>query len=93
MTVDYETYVADKKSFFNKHKGDFQVYTSPMDEYDRYTKIYSFPDNSQWYELMSPETEYVEVEVHLVKTEVAIKLLKVEYWSTDSPSKYYYEKY
>lgn len=93
MVVTYNEYMEDKKAFFEKHDYDYTVDTSSMDEYGRYYKTYNFTDGAQWYEAMSPEYVTETIEVKLVKIDVDIKLFRTEYWSTESGSKYYYEKF
>lgn len=93
MTVTYEQYNEDKKEFFEKHNYDYDCETSPMDEYGVYYKTYSFTDGAQWMERMSPEYVEYEVTVKLVKVKETIKMFKTEYWSTESGSKYYYERF
>lgn len=93
MTVNYETYNADKQAFFSKHRNsDWGVDTSPMDEYGRYWKTYTFEDGAQWCERMEIKHIPTEVEVKMIKTTIEIELQEIEYWSTESPSKCYYEK-
>lgn len=93
MTVTYSEYITDRRNFFRKHDNDFRVQTSGLDEYARYTKTYIFEDGAMWYELMGPEYVTTETEVKLVKVKIDVKMYKTEYWSSESPSKYYYEKY
>lgn len=93
MTVSYKQYEQERKAFFEKHDYDYRVETSQMDEYGRYYKTYMFEDGAVWYEAMSPTFEKVEVEVQLVKVTVEVKMLRTEYWSTETKSKYYYEKF
>lgn len=94
MTVNYETYNNEKLAFIRKHdKKEWHIETSPMDEYGVYYKTYIFEDGAQWCERMSPEYETIETEVHFVKVKAEVKFLKTEFWSTESGSKYYYEKF
>ncbi|MDD6648285.1 MAG: hypothetical protein PUF60_10870 [Firmicutes bacterium] len=93
MIVTAKEYVNDRIRFFEKHDYNYRVDTSPMDEYGRYSKTYNFTDGAQWFEVMSPEYVEHKIEVKLVKTTVEIKLFKTEYWSTESGSKYCYEKF
>lgn len=94
MTVSYDEYIKLRKAFFKKHGLDFKVYTSALDEYDRYHKEYVFKDNAQWCEVMGPYYETVTVNVKGVNIDVDVKLFSVEFYNTDdSSSKYYYEKY
>lgn len=84
-------YLDEKKAFFNKH-GEYHVVDHGM-EYDRYFKTYAFADGAGWYEECGACSEDVEVEVHGIKVKSTVKLFRVEYWSSESPSKFYYEKY
>lgn len=93
MIVNYKQYNEEKKSFFEKHKHDFRCETSSMDEYGRYWKTYIFEDGAVWDEAMCPAYERVEVEIKMVKVTVEVKMLRTEFWSTESGSKYYYEKF
>ena len=93
MTVSYTDYMAEKRAFFVKHKYAYTTDTSPMDEYGRYYKTYTFIDGAIWYETMSPEYVETTFEVKLVKITQSIKMLRTEFWSTESQSKYYYEKF
>ena len=93
MTVNYEVYNSDKQNFFSKHnKSDWRVDTSPMDEYGVYFKNYYFDDGAVWSERMEVKTIPTEVEVKMVKVMVEVELQEIEYWSTESSSKYYYER-
>lgn len=94
MTVNYETYTYERANFMYKNiEHNMRVETSPMDEYGTYYKNYIFDNGAVWSERMSVEYVQQEIEVKLVKMTVEIKMLKTEFWSTDSKSKYYYEKY
>ena len=93
MTVCYKQYTEDKKLFFEKHNYNYTLDTSSMDEFGRYTKTYMFEDGSVWYEVMSPTLESTEVEIRFVKIKVEVKMLRTEYWSSESSSKFYYEKF
>jgi len=93
MTVSYEVYNSDKQAFFNKHnKSDWKVDTSPMDEYGVYFKNYYFDDGAVWSERMEIKHIPTEVEVKMVKVAVEVELQEIEYWSTETPSKCYYER-
>lgn len=98
MTVNYEEYWKIKRSFLARHNNDFRVDTSSMDGYGCYHKEYVCSDGAIFYETMSPEfaTKEIEFEVKMinVKTEVTVKLLRTEFWSSDdSVSRSYYEKF
>lgn len=93
MTVTYKEYNEEKSNFFKKHDYDFTCDTSSMDEYGRYHKTYSFSDGAQWFEDMCPTYEIVEVEVCKAKVKLEVKMFRTEFYSTESPSKYYYEKF
>lgn len=92
-TVSYKEYNELKLNFVEKHNHDFEVETSPMNEYGVYHKTYAFADGAVWYETMSPVYEDYEVEVKGVKVKGSVKLLRTEFWSTEEGSKYYYEKF
>lgn len=94
MTVTFKQYDDEKTAFFEKHNNDFKVDTTPMDEYGRYWKTYTFKDGAIWWEAMGPSYEKVVVEVQLVKITMSIKMFRTEYWNSENPtSKYYYEKF
>lgn len=93
MAVTYKDYIEDKKAFFEKHKYDYAVQTSQMDEYGRYHKLYSFHDGAEWHEAMTPTYETVEVEIKKAPVKVEVKMLRTEYWNTETKSKFYYEKF
>lgn len=93
MTVNYEAYDEQKTNFFRKHDNDFRCDTSSMDEYGRYWKTYTFKDGATWYEAMSPVEEIAEVMVHECKCKVKVKFLRIEFWSSEFGSKYYYEQW
>ena len=94
MTVSMAEYWKDKDRFFKKHKHDFQTYTSSMNEYGCWYKDYVFADGAQWHEDYSPVYESGIAIVRGVEVKIdGIKLLRTEYYSTESGSKYTYEKY
>ena len=94
MTVTDVRYRYERDMFFKKHKNDFEVQTSPMDECGVYHKEYVFTDGAIWYEVMSPEYVKQEVEIKLCKVTVEVKMFRTEFWSSDdSVSKFYYEKF
>lgn len=88
-----------KKNFIAKHAdSDWKVSTSPMDQYDGYTKVYLFEDGAQMHEVISVayETVHIEYEVRGIKfaEDKEVKLLRTEMWnSDDSRSVFFYEKY
>lgn len=94
--VNYQTYENDLNSFISKHskKSDLHIWTSPLTD-GEYHKEYLFEDGSGFYEINNTNyKEDVEVEVHGITIKVEIKIVKHEYWSTDtSSSKIWYEKY
>lgn len=93
MTVKFNEYNDDKNNFFKKHDYNFKCGISSMDEYGCYHKEYVFEDGAIWYEAISPEYVDYEVEVKLVKIHETIKMFRTEFWSTESASKYYYERF
>ena len=94
-TVTYEEYRKDLNSFVDKHsrKYDYKVYTSPF-ENNQYHKNYCFEDGATFTEINEMHViETVEIEVHGLKFNVNVHLIRHEYWSTDdASSKYWYEK-
>ena len=94
MIVTSQEYWEDKKNFFKKHEDTDcrQVETSPMEENGLYFKIYSFSDGAMWCERMELKKYHKCVEINKTTVTVAIDLQEVKYWSTEAPSKYYYEQ-
>ena len=96
--VNYSQYDAEKHEFFKKHDNDFQVYTSPMDEYSRYMKTYLFADNAVWYEVITTAKEFIlettgEVKGIQFPIRQTVKLCETEFWNSDNASsKYLYER-
>ncbi len=93
MTVTVKEYTEEKMAFLAKHDFDYQLETSSMDEYGVYTKFYNFTDGAQWYERMAPRYDTITTEVRKVMMSVQVKLLETEYWSSESKSRFYYEKF
>lgn len=93
MAVSFKEYNDDRLAFFQKHGHDFQCETTPMDEYGRYWKTYTFADGARWCEAMSPVYEEAHFEIHGCKCKADVKFLRTEYWNTEACSKYYYEKW
>jgi hypothetical protein len=94
MIVTSQEYWEDKKNFFKKHEdADWQVETSPMEENGLYFKNYSFSDGAMWCERMELKKYHKCVEINKTTVTVAIDLQEIKYWSTEAPSKYYYEQY
>lgn len=93
MTVTYTEYMNDLKAFSQKHnkKAELKIYTSPM-ENNRYHKNYCWSDGHEFCEVTELITEQVEIEVHGIKMNVSVEMWRTEYWSTEAPSKYFYEK-
>lgn len=80
-----------KKSFFRRHKGDFQCDTRGSSA-ENYNKTYSFKDGASWYEVMTRETVTDRVEIKFYNVPVSVDMMKIEFWnSDDSSSKVYYE--
>lgn len=94
MTVNYSTYRKDFITFTDKHRGNgayiLDIHTSPMVN-GGYHKEWAWSDGAVWYEDYKVVNEEVEFEVHGVKAKTEVMLHRTEYWSTESPSKYYYE--
>ena len=93
MIMDYNEYMEAKRAFFKKHKGFADVDTTPMDQYNRYSKTYTCEDGAQWSEHMSYEWEIIETEVKKVHITTQVKLFRTEFYNTDNAeSNYYYEQ-
>ena len=92
-TVTYKEYAELKLKFMEKHNNDYQIDTSPMSADGSYHKMYAFKDGAGWYECMRPIFEDVDVVVKGLKVHVVVKLLETEFWTSESGSKYYYEKF
>lgn len=93
MTVGYKEYMNEKIEFISKHDHDFIVDTSPMDDYGVYYKTYIFADGAVWYEKMSPVVESGIAEIHGCRCKVEVEMLRTEFWSTETASKFYYEQF
>lgn len=92
MTVTYSEYAKELTEFAKKHRCyDAHCYTSPMDN-NRYHKERCWADGANWYEVTELVTETKEVEAHGLKFEVEVEFWRTEYWSTESGSKFFYEK-
>ena len=89
----FKEYIDEKVVFSQKHnkKGECKVYTSPMVN-NGYHKEIVWDDGHMWCEVTELVTEDVEVEIHGLKTWTTIELWKTEYWTTESKSKYLWEK-
>lgn len=93
MTVTYKQYIDEMIAFSKKHnaKGQCKITTSPM-ENNRYHKEYCWEDGANWYEVTELINEEKEVEAHGLIFKVNVEMWRTEFWSTESPSKYYYCK-
>lgn len=91
-TVKYETYDSDKITFFKKHNFDYSVHTTDF-ENEGYCKYYIFDDGAEFWEKVNFITEEVEVTAHGITVKAPVKFCKTEYWSTESASKWLYERY
>lgn len=88
---DYKQYMKEMVEFFHKH-GEFTLETSDM-KHNRYRKTYTFADGATWYEVCGSMFEMAEAEVHGLKFSMEVRLFRVEYWSSEAGSKFYYEKF
>ena len=93
MVTTYTDNKKDKENFFKKHNNDFDTYTSSLNEPDSYHKEYIFRDGAEWHEVTKPTYELKEVEIKMCKLSVEVKMLRTEFWSTETYSKFYYKKY
>lgn len=86
-TVSVREYEKIKIEFLHKHK-DWEVETSPMDEYGRYHKTYVCEDGAVLTEVNEPTYEIAkaEVDVRGVKFQIEkeVKLFRSECWNTDN---------
>lgn len=93
MTIlNFKEYETKKRDFLNE-ADNWNVETSPMDEYGTYVKTYMCDNGNVLTEVNRPVYETVEVEVKGVKCEVQIKLLESEMFSNKWQSVYRYEKF
>lgn len=92
MTVTKRQYETEKNNFFRKHNNTFKIYTSEM-ENNQYSKTYAFLDGANWVEVYSPIIEQGIVSVKGMTYPIPVKLFRTEFFSTESPSKYYYERF
>ena len=91
-TVTSKQFWEEKQKFFEKHNFDYTVRTTDF-ENERYCKYYSFEDGAEFYELVSFVEEEVETVAHGLTIKIPVKFCKTEYWTTESSSKWCYEKY
>ena len=93
MTVTFKEYEEELIKFAQKHnkKAECKIWTSPM-ENNRYYKTRTWSDGACFDEVTELITEEVEVEAHGIKTKVAVRFWRTEFWSTEQPSKYIYSR-
>ena len=93
MTVSSNQYYEEKYNFIEKHnkKSECNIYTSPM-ENNRYHKEYCWKDGAMWCEITELVTEPAVAKVHGLEVIVPVELWKTEFYSTEAPSKYFYER-
>ena len=93
MTVTFDEYFEEKQAFAQKHnkKAECKVYTSPMVN-NVYHKEYCWSDGAMFCERTELVKELVEAEAHGIKLMFEAEFYKTEFWSSEQPSKYYYEK-
>lgn len=91
-TVTSKQFWEEKQKFFEKHDFNYVVKTTDF-ENERYTKFYIFEDGAEFYELVSFVTEEIETNAHGLTIKVPVKFCKTEYWTTESGSKWCYERY
>lgn len=88
----FNEYINDKVAFARKHnETDCKKFTSPMIN-NRYHSEMVWGDGAIWYEIVELITEDIELEAHGVKTFAPVKWWRTEYWTSESGSKYLYEK-
>ena len=88
--VRSEEYEEMKKSFFRRHKRDFQIDTRGSFA-EKYYKTYSFKDGASWYDVATRETVTERVEIKFCNVPVSVDMMKIEFWNSDeSSSKVFY---
>ena len=92
LTVTYSEYMKDLEAFHKKHrKADLQVYTSPLIN-NTYHKEYCYSDGAVFAEVNEMvHHEEITVDVHGIEIKTTVKMIKHEYWTTETKSKYWYE--
>lgn len=92
MKVTEKEFVKDLHDFIERHgrKSDWRVYTSPYAD-GKYYKQYQFEDGAVFTEVNYMENEYYEVYIEELGFSTKIPVIKHEYWSTEKPSKFWFE--
>lgn len=91
QVVRSSEYEEMKKSFFSRHRGDFQCDTRGSSA-ENYRKTYSFKDRAIWYEVITRQTVAKRVEIKFCNIPVSVDMMRIEFWNSDeSSSKVYYE--
>lgn len=93
MTVTFNEYMKEYVEFAKRHNRecDCREYTGSLGN-NRFHKDVCWEDGSQWCELRELIAESVETEVHGIKVNAVVELWRTEFWSTEAPSKYFYER-
>lgn len=91
-TVDSTTFYNEKLDFFKKHDMDYQVLTLEQED-NKYLKTYCFNDGAVWYELMDKIEEVVDATAHNIVIHTKVQFARTEYWTSESGSKFFYERW
>lgn len=89
-TVTTTEFEKEKEAFFRKHSNEFKVDTGEWKD-NSYLKTYMFDDGAVWYEKLSKVYESVDFEHRGLKFNTTVAMSEVEYWSSESGSRYVYE--
>lgn len=92
---NYDTYTQEFTEFANKHNKNgkgWKVTTSEMVN-DTYMKTYSWEDGANWWEVCRPVTEKGRSIIKGVVVDFTVKLFCIEYWNTESRSKFVYQQF
>lgn len=90
--VTYQEYNKDFLDFNSRHGHAWHVETTDIIN-NSWMKIYTFGDGAKWWESIGPSFESVDVVCKGVHLRLPVKLLRVEYWTSESSSKFYYDKF
>lgn len=92
-TVTFAEFDKEYTAFAIKHNKKAERFEETYMTNGVIHKIVSWSDGATWWEITETEySEEVEIEVHGIKVKVNVPLRKTEYWSTESKSKYFYER-
>lgn len=84
-----------RREFIRKHPTNWRVFTSSMNEYGNYVKVYAFDDGATLTEVNGPAWKDVTWTADDGRTETRTeKVWRTEIWHTDdATSRIWYERY